>query len=342
MKSLLTLIFLSTMSAYASPSPSGYERGNGGFQILCQPQSSLGKGVYSLDRIEGEKLYQLKPDPRLHFYEDENEIVLNVLQKLEQINPTRAQLFRRWFYELLSHREFVEGLYIQPVNDGNVVILPLGCELRQAAVFIANSDQTQIRFIFDKSLWDDSSPLDRAFLLIHELLFRESRLPENNHLNSMASRYLNSWLFSNIETMNQDQWLGKLTEANFKNADYNGVPIILTYKKRFGDFANTPILRFPNSRGIRKAILAPTFTIKISSNEVFSRSCPNPIPKLGFTDWVEFYPTGRIKQLVFSEPSTYAPDCILYNRNNSLEFDELGNLKKASFINVKLFFDFKE
>lgn len=342
MKIFLILTLLFVANAHAFSSPSGYERGNGGFQILCGAESTLGAGVYNLDRIEGEKLRKLKPDPKLFLYENENEIVLYVLQKLEEINPTRALLFRGWLDEILTYREFVEDLYIQPVNDGNVVILPLGCELKQAAVFIANSDQTRIRFIFDKSLWNASAPLDRAFLLMHELFFRESRLPENNHLNSMASRYINSWLLSNIHTMDQDLWIEELISTNFQNADYNGVPIILTYKKRFGDIENTPILRFNNSNKIKKAILSQTFSVKISNSEVFSRKCPNPLPKVGFTDWVEFYPTGRIKQLVFSEPSTYAPDCILYKGNNNLEFNEFGELEKSSFIYNKVFLNFQE
>lgn len=329
----LTFLFISNSPGHAA-AHLGYEQGNGGTQILCTKESAYKEGVFSLDRIEGEIFFKHHAATTLKSFDNENDIVRYVLKKLKTVNPTRAGLYERWLSEILAKREFIKNMDIQPINDGDVVVLPQGCKAKQAAVFITNPEQSQIRFLFDQALWYSSSPLDRAFLLLHELIYREARLPENRHVNSMPSRFINSWLFSHIENLSQNELLLRFQESNFLTADYYNIPIVLNYKTISGSVENTPIEMFEGTDKIKKAILYHTFSIPVGKNRTFTRSCPMPeTPRqFSFNDQVEFFLSGRVKRLVFSRETLYkpGPGCHVFNGQNSLEFNEEGKLIKAS------------
>lgn len=330
---MLSLLFsLLIANPAAAARPSGYELGNGGFFIQCTSQSSLGAGVFSVDRIEGEKLHGLKSSPELAKFATESELVQHVIGQLGKINPSRAARFTAWYNELSAKRVFIKDLYIESVKDGNVTLVPPGCESRQAAVFVAEPGSENIRFLFDQDLWTTASVLDRAYLVLHELIYREALLPQENlHRNSMASRYLNAFLFANAENLNQDQWIKALRDLKFRTADYKNSPISLTRIDFSGRVLTAPLLYFANSSAIQKAVLPAAFNIKVGA-KTYSRTCVHEeYTQSLFTDYVEFYPEGNVKRFVFDKGRSNA-GCEGFDGKNDLEFDEAGNLIRASSV----------
>ncbi len=342
--------FLLASGAQAlSQVPSGYERGNGGQFLSCKKESPFGEGIYSLDRVEGKVLFEMQPAAILSSFAGEIEIVSHILNQLAQVNPTRAALYRMWLQELLINQEFTKDLYFQPLPDGNKVVIPLGCEIKQAAIFITEPSREKVRFLFDKYLWDAASSLDRAYLILHELIYREALQEENRHENSMASRYFNAWLFANVENYQFAELLSVLQSLRFHAVDYNGVPLVLTTFFGPGNVLAAPIEWYPGTKAVRKAVLGYSFALPIAG-EIFKRRCDIPMKLNGFINSVEFYPSGKMKRLKLSGNFEYgAPigkppsqECFYYQGfANDLLLDEDGTVleKRVSPERTFLTFD---
>ncbi len=339
MMKFVVVIFILVINSYAIGMPSGYERGNGGSFVACDAGSPLGKGVFSLDRIEGEQDFGKSVPMHLQYFYDENLIVEYILDRLVEVSPTRATLYQEWFQEMVQERRFVEEDSLSPLRDGDVTIVPQGCAIMQGAVFMTDPKQTKIQFIYDRGLWIKASPLDRASLMLHELVYREARLIENNHINSRASRYLTGWLLVHLDELTQDALLKILKGVQFRMADYNGIVISLTLYGRNG-FRPAPILWHRDSGRIHKAVLYRSFNLRLSEDEVFRRHCHSEPNEKGFMEYVEFYPSGHIKDVTLSETEwRSSAECTFYKGANFLEFDESGRFYRSSLIAPKLIYD---
>ncbi|NUN06422.1 MAG: hypothetical protein HUU57_11745 [Bdellovibrio sp.] len=347
---LMMGVFLGVGSQAFSQVPSGYERGNGGQFISCNKESSLGAGIYSLDRAEGKFLFEMQPAAALNSFAGEFEIVSYILNQLAQVNPTRASLYRMWLQELIVNQEFTKDIYFQPLPDGNKVAVPRDCEVKQAAIFITEPSREKLRFIFDKDLWDQASPLDRAYLVLHELIYREALQEENHHENSMATRYFNAWLFAHVENYQFAELLSVLQSIRFHAIDFQGVPLVLTSFVGPSTVVQAPIEWYPGTKALKKAVLGYSFALPVAG-KTFKRRCDIPITMNGFVNSVEFYPSGKVKRLKFSgnfveygAPTGKPPsqECFYYDGYaNDLLLDENGDLieKRVSPEHVFLRFE---
>ncbi|MFV3409035.1 hypothetical protein ACNH6C_10540 [Bdellovibrio bacteriovorus] len=344
MKSLIfILLAFSSKSLALDSRPQGYERGNGGFLMICSSQSFLGAGVFSVDHIEATYLHALPAAESLKLLRDEVEVVRYILNKLHTVNPTRASLYTQWLQELLSSREFVKNFTFIPLPDSSTTMIPEHCKQEQAAIFITTPGKSKLRFLFNRNLWEQASTLDRAYLLLHELIYREALLSENNHANSVAARYLNAWLFHSVEDLNQQDLLELLRSLHFSRGDYNGVTLRLFVRTPTGNFTGVrlaPIIYFPDSNKIRVAPLADSFMVRIGE-DIFHRVCNESFINEKFPSFVEFYPSGKIKKMVFQStdgnvPHSYTPGYLKtqcsYKGKNKLEFNENGELTSASSV----------
>lgn len=342
MKIIIVLLLTFAGTAFAQgPHPQGYERGNGGFLMSCSADSFLGAGVFSVDHIEATYLHALPPADSLRLLRDEVEVVRFVLHKLQQVNPTRAGLYSQWLEEMLNSREFVKNFTFIPLPDSSTTMIPEHCKQEQAAIFITTPGMKKLRFLFNQGLWEKASTLDRAYLLMHELIYREALLPENNHTNSIAARYLNAWIFHSVENMNQTELLKLLQSLHFSRGDYNGLSLRLFLRTPMGNQTGArlaPILYFPDSSQIHIAPLADAFSVRIG-DDIFHRVCNESFISEAFPSFVEFYPSGKIKKMVFpamdgNYPQNYTPEYpetqCAYKGHNKLEFSEDGALVRSS------------
>lgn len=343
MKKIITILVLSMIPylGSAKPMPSGYEWGNGGFFVACSEASSLGAGVFSVDRIEGMYLHNFKTSTVVQNMDNEEVIIQEVLQRLKVANPVRAMKYQKWYAEIKESREWADGYSFMLLPDSSSTVVPQGCEPKQAAIFVTSPNSEKVRFIFDKSLWDRASALDRAYLIFHELIYREATLPENEHQNSIASRYFNGWIFSRLEALDQVDILSLLKGLHFKNSEYNGISIVLSGRMdpRVPLLKEAPIDFYPNSKNVKRAALGAEFSVVVG-NEVFNRVCNDPIFDTEFRSYVEFYPSGKVKSMHFDDKDGWVPVALTpryqetncsFHGKNYFEFDERGNAIKIEF-----------
>lgn len=331
--SLIVVIFSFSSIAMARNIPSGHEVANGGYFLQCNDNSPTGPGVFSLDRIEGELRHSLFPASHFNNFSNEEEIVRTVISDLRHSNPLRAAQYDQWYTDILANKTLVNDLAIKPVPDTGTVTIPAGCQLRQAAVFMTEQGSATGRFMYDGDLWNQASPLDRAYLVLHEMIYQEARLPENVHLNSMASRYLTAYLMSKSGTLRDADLVQVLIQTKFRSGQYRGVPLALTIVNSMGQAINTPIQYFKNSIYIQKAVLEDSFNLSIG-NLLLARDCKIPLElRSNDKNTVEFHAQGlssrAVKRLVF-QVLPEVPGCGSINGSNSFEFDEQGQLIQVS------------
>lgn len=330
MSAVALLFFAALLSKESSAIQiaSGYERGNGGVGLSCSGESAVGVGVFTLDRIEGQMLYGFESNGEISHSTNENEIVRTILNKLSQKDKTRASKYARWFDQLLEARIFIGNASFSLMNDTDLVMIPDGCQLKQIAVFETDNSGAAVHFYFDQKIWNQLSVLDKAYLLLHEIIYREARLPEINQQTSKGARYLNEWLFSHISEMTQESFIEALKKAQFKEAEYNDMPIFLGRLNLRGEFEEAPLEYFDDSsHRIKSAVLNPSFSIPINGT-IFERHCMSLVRSAFSTDFVRFYETGQVKKILFMKDAD--PGCGDYLGNNVLEFSMDGRLEKAS------------
>ena len=178
-----------TASAFAS---SGTTVGNGGNSIVCKNTSGQIASVEILDFFEARTNgLLLKLNDRLP---DFKSILIENLNRWQSIAPQRVEQYKKWLTEFESETLFVSGANIPSIPDTGSVILPAGCELHPIAFQRPNSEiyPGVKRYTISKDLWDLMDEVQRAGLVMHELIYREGILAE--HMTSFPTRYFNGYL----------------------------------------------------------------------------------------------------------------------------------------------------
>lgn len=136
----------------------GHEVNNGGHAVVCGKQAPR-----LLDFVEHKVEAKASGDHRL--------VVEKLLAKLATVDgKTAAQYQRRWA-KWDAESELLEGVELRQVRDSLHTAVPKGCRLRQLAVRHQQPIGGQKRFAIDKSLWDQLPAMDRAGLVLHELIY---------------------------------------------------------------------------------------------------------------------------------------------------------------------------
>lgn len=192
MKSIL-LIVIMTMAASASAfAASGTTVGNGGNSIVCKNTSGNITSVEILDFFEARTNgLELKLNDRLPNYKS---ILIENFNRWQSIAPKRIEQYKKWLSEFESETIFVSGANIPSIPDTGSVILPTGCDLKPIAFQRPNSEiyPGVKRYTISKDLWDLMDEVQRAGLVMHELIYREGILAK--HITSFPTRYFNGYL----------------------------------------------------------------------------------------------------------------------------------------------------
>ncbi len=202
--------------------------GNGGDVLVC-PGKQPGETRYELvDYYEGKVLRNIEPDlgpPTLSFEEK----VEFVLRRLEVKAPNRANKYRVWFNDFLGEASFPHGIKLVDVPDTTPLVIPAGCEVRQAAVQLKDWQLLPglTRYTFDGDIWDQLDSTQKAGLILHELVYREAM--EYGHSNSLMTRYLNSLIGANgLKDYQTDKALHDLfKQLQFGFVDLSGMWIMI-------------------------------------------------------------------------------------------------------------------
>lgn len=240
-----TAFFLITLlgSKPTALASAGHDRGNGGDALICLEGESR-QTVRFFDVYEAEYRFHMKP--AFPQQEGLDQKVLTLIQRLEKVNPTRAKLYRHWYASFWKEANVLSNITLIDVPDTGMGFFPRGCRLEQLVVQQEPRFPTESRYTFNKDLWDQMDDNHRGATVLHELILREARLPENNHDTSEASRFLNATILSNqIEAMATQTFVEMLGKLRFAQADANGFSILLSNMNRVSFFGASQLRSAP-------------------------------------------------------------------------------------------------
>lgn len=181
---LLFLLIFNMPTSFA-----GNEVGNGGVGFWC-PQT---KKYLLLDFYE----YELLNPKHKIIATNENDLekILNerlkILSKLDEKNFNQYSLQIK---NILPKINFLNDISLNKTHDSFEIAKPKGCTLKQFALQRKKEKDHITEFYFDKEIWDNLDSLNKAGLILHEIIYEQfSLLGERN---SLKVRKFNSFIFS--------------------------------------------------------------------------------------------------------------------------------------------------
>lgn len=193
------LFLVLTMGALAPAlAAAGVNSSGGGNAIVCRSADTSGtKQIVSatvLDLFEAEAIDGLTIPPRTGNAED---IAGELLKRLEEGNPEAFQ--NKPVYQSLTAllqstlaniKVLKPGIGLSPIPNSLSPIVPKGCATEQLAAY-----QPAGKLLIDGEIWAKLDELNRAGLLVHEVVYKWLRL--GGSTNSVRARKIVGALFSN-------------------------------------------------------------------------------------------------------------------------------------------------
>lgn len=171
----------------------GGEHGNGGDAVVClDPQGNI-KSARLYDYFEAEAKWGLLPA-----IEDlgttEWDIVQGFLSNLEKVQPYRARQYQEIYQKFKVSHRIAANARLVDVPDSDPSILPFGCLIEQAAIQRPPEFPRDSYFTIAGPIWDNMKPLDRAGLILHEVIYFD--LIADGAVNSKNARYIHANIVS--------------------------------------------------------------------------------------------------------------------------------------------------
>lgn len=147
------------------------ERGNGGHGLRCGTGNAATLEAY--DRFEARQYLRLPPDfgPETS---DPTAMALRAVKRLKPLDPVRAGRLAKWIRTFMAEARFVEGPRFTPIHDADPLRVPAACELQVVVAQVTPPYPEAPRYIIDSALWRKLSVVDQAYLVLHEVIYREA------------------------------------------------------------------------------------------------------------------------------------------------------------------------
>lgn len=305
-KSLISLLFLSWTSWNSAALASGRTVGNGGNIVLCK----ISDKEYSyelLDFYESRVMRHIQPD----FFELGKNIDQKmdiILKRLEKLSPERARLYRSYYASFLSEVQWIQegGLNTIPDSD-HIISPPPGCLVRQTV----NQSQPLLpydkRYFVDQEVWDHLDDNQKTGLILHEIIYREAL--SIGHVNSVSTRYLNSFISSSqMDQISVREFNKLLKDLGFTTNSIHGVAINL----------KMPVEFYQNDQLKNAEVVNGSYYLYQGQ-------------QISVRDQISFYPNGQLESLFLAEPQ----DLVWNTKTLSLapfelQFYETGSLKRMT------------
>ena len=159
--------------------------GNGGDLVVCRDSQGNIKSTEMLDYFEGRELRGL------HISVNSAE---DALQRLSRLSPRRADRYRTLIQNFSANALFKSGVELTDVPDSDHDILLKGCKIEQLAIQRKPVFPEDKLYLVNKDLWDIMSAKDRAGLILHEIIYRDTL--DEGKTDSRTARYFNSLISS--------------------------------------------------------------------------------------------------------------------------------------------------
>lgn len=196
-----SLFFCFTVLANPAQTMGGNEVGNGGDVVVCRDKDEI-KSIQLLD------FYEVKTKDKKEIsssLKDEDSILREIISKVGEVDPKRGELFRKKAQTFLKEVHFMENVKLSDIPDSFHLVLPQekNCKLEQIAILDKNQTDPGKKFVINKNLWDELDPLNKAGLVMHEIVYEYfGSLGERN---SIKVRAYNASLFGTYTS--DEYWL---------------------------------------------------------------------------------------------------------------------------------------
>lgn len=208
-------MFISTAHAAAV---SWTEKGNGGDIVVC-PNSSQNKmyDAYETEVRHGLRLVlpsapesEAINDATYTGFEDLDESLKVAATILNRVRGQDQELYAKFLERHTKFKKqvrFLANTDLINIDDGGIVFLPRGCELKQLIV------QRQPKFPADRlytvalDYWKTLSIQQKAVAIVHEVLYNEVLSASRAVKTSESVRYFNALLLSDtLKSLNGDEY----------------------------------------------------------------------------------------------------------------------------------------
>lgn len=189
MKSFIFFVMLTASFSLIA----GDKVGNGGDVIVCPDQKTV-----ILD------LYQGKVDWDFEMVErtgSRAEIIHETMKEFSDVDPFIADKILRRAMEINNELGIKGSKLVKltknalvNISDEGVAELPVGCKIVQAATQIQTPFPGEVKFTFQKDLWDSLEADVQASLILHEVIYEH--MISVGETASRSTRYLNAALHS--------------------------------------------------------------------------------------------------------------------------------------------------
>lgn len=157
---------LITALALPAAAHAGHVVGNGGDVIVCPDR------VEMLDLFEG-SLFGVRSDPAFASLNAES-VLAQVLARLARVDPVRAERLTVQAEDFWIQTSGLRDIALNDVPDSEHILIPAKCRLEQIALQNLPQPNPYRMFVVNLDLWERLNGLNRAALLLHELLYREA------------------------------------------------------------------------------------------------------------------------------------------------------------------------
>lgn len=225
---VLSTIFFSLSLIALKPCNAGVrDIGNGGDAVVCFKEEPSGQDVIQsvelLDYYEARSLLNWPIDlgEPTHPDSDGRELALRAVERMSQRHPQTAYYYRQRIAQFFSDARIEYGIDLHEIDDSNIALssnhkleknylyLPKGCKLVQLAIRRNKSKVPDKKtFSINGDLWKHMSPLQRAGLILHEIMYEDLLLsyeyalfpirkqePDSRHVRYMVAVFSHPTLY---------------------------------------------------------------------------------------------------------------------------------------------------
>ena len=226
MKNLYALLLAFSPLCFA-----GQEVGNGGDAVVCRYPNGSIKSAELLDIYEARTLRGVENNTSEKNSLEEQ--IQDLLERLSIISQRRANDYKTEAIRFVANSQILQDVELENIPDSEHVIVKKGCQIEQVAVQREPQFPEDKRYVINKEIWDHFDLINKASLIMHELLYKEALT--YRHKNSQQVRYFNSLLLNDDFLTDFQQYTDKevasfYTLIGFQNAEFKKLGV---YSKAF-------------------------------------------------------------------------------------------------------------
>lgn len=168
----------------------GDDRGNGGDFMVCRNPDASIRSVELLDFYEARVIRGVAIDLG-ESNRPLEELVGEGISRIARLDSAMAGKLTGLAARFMDDADFQSGVYLEDVTDSGYVPVQRGCAVEQVAVRLNGPLPAGARrYVINRDLWDLADTVQKAGLVLHELIYGELR--DLGALDSVAARRYNS------------------------------------------------------------------------------------------------------------------------------------------------------